>query len=202
MATKKTPVKKPAAAAALVQVELPPIDVQHIQVRVVGDSPLITHRWSEKARKEMLDKQMKKAKSAKEAKDPEVDFRSSLYPYPGGGYGFPSVAFKNAAVSACRFSDGIKMTHARGAFHVQDELVKIDGEPTMREDMVRIGMGTADIRFRGEFRDWSASLRVSFNRNVFSPAQIMNLFNLAGFGVGVGEWRPEKNGQFGRFHVV
>ena len=76
MATKKTPVKKPAAAAALVQVELPPIDVQHIQVRVVGDSPLITHRWSEKARKEMLDKQMKKAKSAKEAKDPEVDFRS------------------------------------------------------------------------------------------------------------------------------
>jgi hypothetical protein len=45
-------------------------------------------------------------------------------------------------------------------------------------------------------------VRVRFNANVLSAAQIVNLFNTAGFGVGIGEWRPEKDGQFGMFHVA
>ena len=32
--------------------------------------------------------------------------------------------------------------------------------------------------------------------------QVLNLFNHGGFSVGVGDWRPEKNGQHGRFKVV
>lgn len=181
-------------------IAIPKIDVREMEITLVGDSPLICHRWSEKAKKEMLDKQMKKAKTAKIAKDPEADFEASLYPL-GDGYGFPCVAFKSAAVGACRYSDGIKMTEARGAFHVVGELVRIDGVPTIREDMVRVGMGTADIRHRGEFKTWRATLRLQYNASVFSPEQIVNLLNLAGFGVGVGEWRPEKDGGYGRFHV-
>lgn len=184
-------------------IEVPQITVERMSIPIIGDSPLITHKWSEKAKKEMLDKQMKVAKTAKEAKDPQRDFEESIYYHPEGGFGFPSVAFKNAAVSACRFTDGTKMTVARGAFHVEGEFVKIeDSEPTMREDMVRIGMGTADIRYRAEFKNWKANVVVTFNNKVLSRSQIVNLFNLAGFGVGVGEWRPEKDGQFGRFHVA
>ena len=184
------------------KIEIPKIDVGHLEIRLVGDSPLISNKWSDKAKKQMLDKQMKKAKTAKEAKDPERDYRESLYEHPNGGYGFPCVAFKAAAVSACRFSDGIKMTEARGAFHVVGELAQLKGEPSMREDMVRVGMGTADIRYRGQFEKWSTTLLVSFNRAALSPEQIVNLFNIAGFGVGVGEWRPEKDGSHGRFHVA
>jgi hypothetical protein len=161
------------------------------------------HRWSEKAKKEMLDKQMKVAKKGKDAKDPEKDFESSIYYDSDGDFAFPSVAFKNCAVSACRFTDGTKMTVARGAFHVTGEFVKILGDkPTPREDMVRVGMGTADLRYRAEFKNWAAQIQISFNRHALSKEQIVNLFNLGGFGVGIGEWRPEKNGQFGRFHVA
>lgn len=182
---------------------IPPISVRRLELKLVGDSPLIVHKWSEKAKKEMLDKQMGKAKSGKKAaKDPEQDYRDSLYLHPDGGYGFPAVAFKAAAVSACRFVDGMKMTEARGAFHVIGELVQIEGEPTMREDMVRVGMGAADIRYRGEFREWSATVSIAYNTGVFTPEQIVNLFNQGGFGVGVGEWRPEKDGPYGRFHVA
>lgn len=182
-------------------VSVPRINIQRMLISLIGDSSLISHRWSEKAKKEMLDKQMKLAKMAKQAKDPQKDYEESLYVHPDGGYGFPCVAFKSAAVGACRFVDGVKMTEARGAFHVIGELARIEGEPSMREDMVRIGMGTADIRYRGEFKQWSTTLTIAYNTAVLSPSEIINLFNLAGFGVGVGEWRPEKDGSYGRFHV-
>lgn len=65
-----------------------------------------------------------------------------------------------------------------------------------------VGMGTADIRYRAEFPDWKARVLVRYNANVLSEAQILNLLNVAGFAVGVGEWRPEKDGQYGMFHVA
>lgn len=186
-----------------VSVELKPINIQHAELKLVGDSPLIVHAWSAKAKKEMLDKQMKKAKNAKEAKDPERDYEESFYRLPNGKPGFPTIGFKKAAVSAGgRFSDGLKMTELRGSFFIEGELSEIIGEPRMREDMVRIGMGTADIRYRPEFPEWSTILNIKYNADAISLEQIVNLFNLAGFGVGVGEWRPEKDGQYGMFHVA
>jgi hypothetical protein len=190
-------------------IDLPPPDIRVSTLRLVGDTPLISHRWSEKAKKEMLDKQMKRAKVAKAAKDPERDYLESLYPHPDGGYGFPAIGFKNAAVTAVTQVSGLTKVLARGAFHVISdgrmadgtELIKIEGEPTMREDMVRIAMGTADIRYRGQFNEWSCVLRVRYNAGVIGGEMMANLFQHAGFSVGIGEWRPEKDGNFGMFHV-
>ncbi len=190
-------------AASDTTVTLPPLRIEAIRITLIGDTPLIVHRWSEKAKKMMLDKQMKKASAGKEAKDPEQDFRDSLYVLPDGRYGFPIIGFKAAAVTACTSIGGITKVTARQAFHVDGEFAVIQGdEPTMREDMVRVGMGTADIRYRGEFRNWWTKITVKHNANVMSAEQIINLFSTAGFAVGVGEWRPEKDGQFGRFHVA
>ena len=44
-------------------IELPQLDLRLMEVTVIGDSPLIVHAWSEKAKKEMLGKQMKQAKA-------------------------------------------------------------------------------------------------------------------------------------------
>ena len=199
---------------APIMLNIPRIDVRELQITLVGDSPLISHKWSEKAKKEMLDKQMKKAKAAKDAKEPRRDYIDSMYwlseqpdmptddQIAAARFGFPCVAFKAAAVGACRFADGIRMTEARGAFHVVGEFAEIAGHPDMREDMVRIGMGTSDIRYRGEFKRWRTTLTIAYNAAALSPEQIVSLFNIAGFGIGVGEWRPEKDGQYGRFHVA
>jgi hypothetical protein len=183
-------------------VEMKKINIQRVELKLEGISPLIVHAWSAKAIKEMLDKQMKKAKTAKEAKDPERDYREAFYRLPDGKPGFPTIAFKKAAVSAGgRFSDGLKMTELRGAFFIEGEMAEIIGEPRMREDMVRVGMGTADIRYRPEFPQWGTTLEISYNEDAISLEQLVNIFNLAGFGVGVGEWRPERDGQFGMFRV-
>jgi hypothetical protein len=173
-----------------------------MQITLVGDSPLICHAWSKKAKAAMLAKQMKKAAQAKAAKDPEQDFKDSLYAHPDGGWGFPAVAFKASAVDACTHIANITKVEARGAFHIDGELVKIEGKPTPREDMVRIGMGVADIRYRGEFKKWRCTFSLRYNANVISVEQILNLFNTAGFAVGVGEWRPSRDGSNGMFHVA
>lgn len=191
--------------AARTEIEIPAINISEIEIVLIGDSSLICHRWSDKAKKEMRDKHMKKATSGKEAKDPDKLFKESLYVMPRGKptkYGFPAIAFKAAAVSACRSVDGVPMTLARSVFHVRGEMVPIYGEPTMREDMVRIGQGTADIRYRGEFKEWYTKFVVTYNKDVFSAEQLLNLFQIAGFSTGVGEWRPEKSGPHGRFHIA
>lgn len=188
-------------ATAVETVTIPPLKIETFQIKIVGDSPLITNKWSEKAKSQIRDKQTKQARGAKEAKRPEQDYENSMHRLPDGTPGFPVIGFKAAAVTACSHVSAITKVVARGAFHVSGELAPIKGKPRMREDMVRIAMGTADIRYRAEFPEWSTVLTVRHNPNVMSASQIINLFNTAGFAVGVGEWRPEKDGSYGMFHV-
>jgi hypothetical protein len=200
-------------------IELPALDLKMMEVTIIGDTPLIVHAWSQKARGEMLAKQMKKAGGAKQDKDPVADFEASMYRFADGGYGFPSVAFKSAAVTAGTSVAGLTKIAARQAFQILGEDMDIAGafegaksrvnlarlggdEPQMREDMVKVGMGTADLRYRAEFPKWFARILVRHNANVLSQAQILNLINTAGFAVGVGEWRPERDGQNGMFHIA
>ena len=132
---------------------------------------------------------------------------------PNSKFGFPVIAFKACALDA-GFQQGalvrnagsndLAKTTARGAFHIiGNEFAVIEGVPTFREDMVRIGGAskTADLCYRGEFKTWSTELLIQFNTRTISPSQIVNLFRLGGFANGVGEWRPSRDGNFGRFHV-
>jgi hypothetical protein len=179
---------------------LSPPKVETVNVEVIGTSPLICRNWSQTQKDLMLAKQTKRACKAREAKKPERDYEESLYRHPQGGYGFPAVAFKAAAVRAGTYAD-MKMTFLRGAFHVSGEMVKLNGQPSMREDMVRLQGKVADIRYRGQFAEWSAVVPIQVNVSVLSIEQLANLLVIAGFAVGVGEWRPEKNGQYGRFEI-
>lgn len=185
-------------------VTIPALRLLVAEITLVGDSPLISNCFSDEAKSAMLAKQMKQASTGRAAKDPEALYRASLRPLPNGGYGHPAVAFKSAAVDACRSIAGIAMTEARGAFHVLGDLVEIHGDPTMREDVVRNSTGVADIRYRACFEKWWVRLRVRYNADVLSLEQLVNLFNVAGFSTGVGDWRPgkSKSGAFGMFHVA
>lgn len=203
--------------------EIPSIEIRDAVISVEGDTPLIMHKWSEKAKKEMLDLQTKKPKAkGKEARDPEAEYVDTIYfldgepeertavavqeaVASGARIGFPSTAFKACAImGAYRSGIGIKTTEMRAAFHIPEEFVEIKGVPNPREDMVKIGgiSKVAYIRFRAEFRKWKADIHVKYNAGVITLAQLANLFNLGGFACGVGEWRPERNGTMGSFHVV
>ena len=38
-------------------------------------------------------------------------------------------------------------------------------------------------------------------QQTYSLEQILNMVNFGGFGVGIGEWRPERDGQFGMYEL-
>jgi hypothetical protein len=207
-----------------VVVEIPEVKVKRFKIRIVGDSPFICHAWSEKAKKEMLDNQTGKPKKAKEPKNPVADFIRSMYwlsPMPeemteaafekavkkGAKFGLPVVMFVKAAANGARLNQAAKFNNE--VFSKMwisgdaGEFAVIKGDPpVMREDMVRIGGATkvADIRYRGEFRNWSVELTVAYNASVSSTEEIINFINLGGFSAGVGEWRINKGGPFGAYH--
>jgi hypothetical protein len=214
MATKKNEV-----------IEITPIRIKKATLRIVGDSPLIVHAWSEKAKREMLDKQMGKNQTKKKAaKNPVEDFINSMYwmtekpqkmdeeSYEeaianGAKFGFPVSGLKQSAISAAYRMGWVKdKMGLRGTFFIdadEDGLIEIKGDaPIMREDMVKVGMGTADIRYRGEIRNWYADITISYNElGKFNLQDIINVLNAGGFVCGLGEWRPERDGQYGMFHV-
>lgn len=217
MATKK---------AATEVIEIRPIEIKKVTIRIVGDTPLIMHAWSEKAKRMMLEAQMGIAKGKKkEVKNPADDFIRSMYwltQMPedgtmesfeeaianGARFGFPVTAFKQAAISAAyRMGWAKDKMSMRGAFFIDSDengMIEIHSDtPEMREDMVKVGMGTADIRYRGEFKNWYADLTISYNANgQYSLENIVNIINAGGYVCGVGEWRPERDGQNGMFHVA
>lgn len=73
----------------------------------------------------------------------------------------------------------------------------------MRTDMVRVGMGSADVRYRPEYLQWNAELTIEFNSGTVSIDQIYQLVKAAGYGCGIGEMRPEKGKfNYGRFKLA
>lgn len=177
----------------------------------MGETPLMVNRFDEKSKRQMEEKQLKKAKVAREARDIKAEFESTMYKIPGKRttYAIPAAGLKNCAVSACRFVDGVAMTTTKGCFQVINDVdglipLKVD-KPVVDERIVRVGnFGNKKpmTRYRAKFEKWSCTFDVKLNENVMSVEQLMNLYETAGFHVGLCEYRPEKSGNYGMFSVA
>lgn len=217
-------------------VEIKPMELQTVDITIVGTTPLIIHAWSDKAKQMMLDKQRGKATKTKhETKIPVNDFMAACYwlteqPEPGvddeeaeanyhaaiaagAKFGFPVTGIKQSAImGAKRGGLDVVATELRGSFFLEgateastNDIAEIISEPPiMRDDMVKVGgmSKTADIRFRPQFNDWEIPMRMTYNVNgKYSLEQLLNCFNVGGFVCGIGEWRPERDGQNGMYRL-
>jgi hypothetical protein len=210
-------------------IRLPEMHIKQVKIPIVGVTSLLVLRFSEKARNMMLGKQMGEAKAGKEPKEPLALFKDSYYK-DEEGFIFPSVCFKAAGVN-CANDIEEKQTEMRRAFFVLGDWVRIESGPLEKKDwsewdykyekdltwehehgcsmvhaMVRNASGVADIRFRSCFPHWKATLYVEFNEAIISVDKLLMLFTVAGFGNGIGEWRPaskeSKTGTHGRWRIA
>lgn len=208
-------------AKSTVSISLPDIKLERYKLHLVGTAPLIVHAFPEKARKEMLAKQMKTAKGGRDARDPYKEVEAARYVLPDGRDGFPAVAFKAAAVTACTSLSDVTKVAARQAFRVEGEAMNASGviegsfvrtalvplvahPPTIREDVVRLSgpSRAAEMRYRPEYSVWGVELDIVLNPQVVSIGQLGSMFQAAGHGVGIGDYRPERDGDCGTFDVI
>jgi hypothetical protein len=196
-------------AATDAQVVISRIGTETLRVPILGTAPLIVHRFSEKAKRQMLDA-MQGRKTPKQNKDPDAEYEAAFYRTDEGGYGFPVIAFKAATVGAARFyGKAVSMTALRqfvfmdGPFSkaAGQKLAPITGTPHMREDVTRVGMGGTDLRYRPEFTEWSTEIEVTYVKTMLTRDSVLSLIEAGGMGIGVGEWRPERKGDFGTYTV-
>lgn len=194
----------------MTEIHISKIGTETLRVPVAGTMPLIVHNFSDKAKRQMLDAQQGR-KSPKQAREPQAEYEAAFY-RTKEGYGFPVTAFKAATVGAARFyGKDVRMTDLRQFVFMRGDisdndpqaLVEIYGVPRMREDVVRLGgpSRSADLRYRPEFPTWSTVLEVTYVKSSLSRDSLLSLIDAGGLGIGVGEWRPEKKGEFGTYMI-
>lgn len=189
-------------------VEVVDFAIREVTIPIVGISPLIVHAWSEKSKRMIADKQAGKAKNKKhEPRIAEEEMEQAKHHSPEGWEGFPAAGFKAAMIRGAKII-GMVMKDTQTSFFIkadceETQLVRIHGDARMRTDMVRVGMGSSDIRYRPEYPTWYAELTIEFNSGVISLDQIFQLVKAAGYSCGIGEMRPEKGKfNFGRFKLA
>lgn len=199
--------------------QIPPLNQKTMKVRIEGTAPIIFHKWSQKAITMILDKQLKKASKGRETRNPEEEYEDSFYYDASDRVAIPARNIKSAITNSARFIEGVQMVLLRGTIFIRGDVdgfipilvknkvvtrkdVRRNTSEWMRRDEVTVGMGSADLRFRGQLKEWSAEFLIEFDANNLSAEQVLNLLQRAGFSQGLMEWRPERNGDSGTFKIA
>jgi hypothetical protein len=175
-------------------------------VTITGTTPLVLHKFSEKAKNTIMATQEAGSQSRKgknrEARDFDANYQAARHLSTDGWDGFPASAVRNALISACR-TVGFKMTLAKlSVFCVADgfsadgtPLVRITkGEPHCDIRAARNANGGTDLRARPMWNPgWQAKITVRWDADQFSASDVFNLLARAGQQVGLGEGRPDSH---------
>lgn len=191
------------------QISAPRFAIVSVPIHNAPGSPLVVHAFSSKARQTMREAQemgsVGKKRKPKDPKDFEAVYQGARHISTDGWDGVPASTFRNAMISACRLC-GFKMTIGKLSVFIEADgrsatdgtpLVRVIGEPVPFESPVRNQTGVTDIRVRPRWDEWSALLRIRFDREQFSDEDVINLLVRAGLQNGICEGRPSSQNSAG-----
>lgn len=198
----------PAPSKKAVEIKAPKFRIAEIPIR--GTTPLVMHKFGAKAKAQIIATQTAGSqaggKKVRAPKDWEAVYNDCFHTSKEGWHGIPAGAFRNAAISACR-TVGYKMTHAKLAFFVLCDgydtedgtpLVRLAGKPKKHTAYARNDNGSVDIRVRPMWEEWTATLRIRFDEDMFSFDDVANLVMRIGMQVGLLEGRPDSKNSAGQ----
>lgn len=195
------------------EIVIHPVQEGHAEYYILGTSPLILNRMSQKAWHELLAPKGRKTAADKTANlkhDPIAEFRDSPYRIPEIKEPtllavMPSSFKKSMAIAALDTPGAKKAQIDRLVKMMEPELLPIWGVPRIFMAVTRSAdqNKTPDIRTRALLPEWAAKVVVRFNATVLRTQSITNLLAAAGMWSGIGDWRQEKgSGSYGSFIIV
>lgn len=176
---------------------------------ITGVSPLLMHNAAS-----MQPRDPNALKGAK--KDPlDTSLEPSMYIDGNGNLYIPSAAFRNALIAA---SKGRKIGKTGAAFVIQGSVFPVDDEIALIDPKTKKPIPkTAAIEdrrsavnnnckppariiaIRPKVLNWSCALNLEVDETLVNVAIVEEILGIAGRVIGVGAFRVEKKGTFGRF---
>lgn len=193
-------------------VEIIKVERGQFSVCILGKTPLIHNRMSQKVWRELLAPKGRKTAAEKASTmkhDPLTEFGNSPYlladsKEPTYLAIMPS-AFKRAMQSAALDMPGAKKAQIGRLVNIEGEMIGIYGVPKLRMDITRSAdiNRTPDVRTRACCEEWACKLTISYTKPILREQAIINLLYAAGFQSGIGDWRQEKgSANYGCFEIV
>lgn len=199
-------------------VQIPPIKKSTARITLEGLSPLMTKAMPWHIREEIEDmiKGHAKAKARNEKKkiDKEDEYQSCFYMINRGKknqqYAVPVGGLKKAAVTARKYvANKLGEEFLNGCFHIVGDhngLIPIKSSCKPIKDVRGVNVGNwnnkkPSIARRPMWNKWEVTFDVMYNSSALSLENLLNLYENAGFHVGLCENRPEKGGSNGMFRV-
>ena len=179
---------------------------------VLGTTPLIHNRMSQKVLQELLFPKGKKNAAEKAISlkhNPMEEFRNSPYTIDDEKAGtlisILPTAFKGTMMTAALDMPGVARTQIKKHVYVEGQYIEIFGVPevlcavTRSADINR----TPDVRTRAILPEWACRLTLKFTKPLLKEQSVANLLAAGGMVSGVGDWRQEKgSGNYGCFKLV
>lgn len=157
-------------------------------------------------------------KVAKKSKTPEAILAVAKSEYVGGMYYdrelgpyVPGTMIRAALVDGARLSrEGKDVVRA---VQIIDDRLALEYEgprdpdalwenPAFRDGRTVVVSNRRLMRYRPMFKQWELQVRVFFDPSMVEPAKLLMFADKAGQYVGIGDFRPDKGGSFGRFKVT
>ena len=199
-------------------IELKAVKVNRARITIEGTSDLILNKMNDVSAKKLIDQRKDKAKDTEK---PNVweEIITAMHWYDGKPTDFSEKGLVKALQenAPCITAFGLKKSFGESV--VRNE---IDTYATKFHNAINVNAkgGLVPIKFAEHFVDeklmspkkgapvlvhlnrfvgWSAQIDIDYTDNVYSLEQIVNIINLAGFGLGIGSGRSSG---FGRYRVT
>ena len=198
-------------------IEIKRIDVKQVTVKIVGYGDLILNKMNDVSARQLTDQRKNKAKDMEVPNEWE-QIITALHWRDGKPTDFSEQglidALKNNA--PCITAFGLKKSFGEAVVRNEIDKFKTKFDPSVNiiakgnlvpikftehyidEKLMSPVRGKPVLVRMNRFSGWSAEFTIQFTENVYSLEQIINIINLAGFGLGIGSGRTSG---YGRYHV-
>lgn len=198
-------------------IELHDIAVKHAKITICGDGDIVLNKMSDPTVRALTGVRKGKAK-ATETVNMWEEVITSMHWYNGKPEEFSEESLQDALINnspcitsfgliksfgeavvrngidkyATKFKAGVNIT-AKGG------LVPITfSEYFLDEKLMSPKKGAPVLVHMNRFSGWKATFEIAYIENIYALEQIVNIINLAGFGIGIGSGRSSG---YGRYHV-